>query len=313
MTGVGAVRKNALLLPFLVWLLLFILVPLGLIVYYGVTVEVSIPYEEVVQADGSVMYKLEDGTLLEEEPWETKQEFSLQNFSRVVEPMYLKLLVRSLRIALFTTLWCLALGYPLALILTGRGFKRRNLFLMLIILPMWMNFLLRTYSWMSLLENSGLVNSLLEALGFGRVQFLYTEGAVVLGMVYNFLPFMVLPLYTVMEKIDHSLLEAAADLGANPAQSFVRVTLPFSLPGILEGVTMVFVPAVTTFVISQLMGGGKVPLIGDIIQQQFGKANDWHFGSTLSLLVMVVVLAFMYALGRADKEEDEEKREVRIL
>ena len=184
---------------------------------------------------------------------------------------------------------------------------------MLIILPMWMNFLLRTYSWMSLLENSGLVNSLLEALGFARVQFLYTEGAVVLGMVYNFLPFMVLPLYTVMEKIDHSLLEAAADLGANPLKSFLRITFPFSLPGILEGVTMVFVPAVTTFVISQLMGGGKVPLIGDIIQQQFGKANDWHFGSTLSLLVMVVVLFFMYALGRADKEEEEEKRGVRIL
>lgn len=124
---------------------------------------------------------------------------------------------------------------------------------------------------------------------------------------------MVLPLYTVMEKIDHSLLEAAADLGANPLKSFLRITLPFSLPGILEGVTMVFVPAVTTFVISQLMGGGKVPLIGDIIQQQFGKANDWHFGSTLSLLVMVVVLFFMYALGRADKEEEEEKRGVRIL
>ena len=313
MTGVRAVRKNVLLFPFMVWLLLFILVPLGLIVYYGVTVETPIPYEEAVQPDGSVLYRLEDGTLLEEEPWETTQEFSLQNFARVFEPMYLKLLARSLRIALFTTLWCLALGYPLALILTGRGFKRRNLFLMLIILPMWMNFLLRTYSWMSLLENSGLVNSLLEALGFERIQFLYTEGAVVLGMTYNFLPFMVLPLYTVMEKIDHSLLEAAADLGANPAQSFMRITLPFSLPGILEGITMVFVPAVTTFVISQLMGGGKVPLIGDIIQQQFGKANDWHFGSTLSLLVMGVVLAFMYALGRADKEEDEEKRGVRIL
>ena len=313
MTGVRDLRKNALLVPFLVWLLIFILVPLGLIVYYGVTVEEPIPYEEVAQPDGSVLYQLSDGTLQEEEPWETVRVFSLQNFLRVVESMYLKLLVRSLRVALYTTIICLLLSYPLALILTGRGFRRRNLFLMLIILPMWMNFLLRTYSWMSLLENSGLVNSLLEALGFARVQFLYTEGAVVLGMVYNFLPFMVLPLYTVMEKIDHSLLEAAADLGANPLKSFLRITLPFSLPGILEGVTMVFVPAVTTFVISQLMGGGKVPLIGDIIQQQFGKANDWHFGSTLSLLVMVVVLFFMYALGRADKEEEEEKRGVRIL
>ena len=131
-------------------------------------------------------------------------------------------------------------------------------------------------------------------------------------MVYNYLSFMIMPIYTVIEKIDKSLLEAAADLGASPAKSFLRVTLPYSLPGVLEGITMVFVPAVTTFVISQLMGGGKVPLIGDIIQNQFGKSSDWHFGATLSLLVMVVVLAFMSALGRMDKD-DEPQKEVRIL
>ena len=139
-----------------------------------------------------------------------------------------------------------------------------------------------------------------------------TSFAVVLGMVYNYLSFMIMPIYTVIEKTDHSLLEAAADLGASPVQSFLRVTLPYSLPGVLEGITMVFVPAVTTFVISQLMGGGKVPLIGDIIQNQFGKSSDWHFGSTLSLLVMVVVLAFMGGLQRIDKEEVPQK-EVRIL
>lgn len=226
--------------------------------------------------------------------------------------MYLKLIWRSLYIALITTVICLAMGYPVALILTGRKFKRRNFFLMLIILPMWMNFLLRTYAWLSLLENSGIVNTLLEQLGLPKQQFLYNEGAVVLGMVYNFFPFMVLPLYTVMEKIDHHLLEAASDLGANPLQRFFKITLPFSLPGVLEGVTLVFVPAVTTFVISQLMGGGKIPLIGDIIQQQFGKANDWHFGSTLSLLVMVIVLAFMYALNRTDHDKNEQG-EVRIF
>ena len=198
---------------------------------------------------------------------------------------------------------------------------------MLIILPMWMNFLLRTYSWMSILENSGILNSWIASLrgaipafdrwltsmGVGKkIIFLYNEKAVVLGMVYNYLSFMIMPIYTVIEKTDHSLLEAAADLGASPMQSFLRVTLPYSLPGVLEGITMVFVPAVTTFVISQLMGGGKVPLIGDIIQNQFGKSSDWHFGSTLSLLVMVVVLAFMGGLQRIDKEE-EPRKEVRIL
>ena len=305
-------RRHGLLLPFSVWLILFILLPLGLVFYYGVTVDEPIPYETIENADGTVQYRLEDGTIVDEEPWETRMVFSLANFSRVFEPMYMKLLLRSLKVALYTTLICLFLGYPVALILTGKHFKHRGIILMLMILPMWMNFLLRTYSWMSLLENTGIINSLLESLGFARVKFLYNESAVVLGMVYNFLPFMVLPLYTVMEKIDHSLLEAAADLGANPFMSFVRIVLPFSVPGILEGVTMVFVPAVTTFVVSQLMGGGKVPLIGDVIQQQFGKANDWHFGSTLSILVMVVVLAFMYALGRTDKT-DEEGEEVRLF
>ena len=215
----------------------------------------------------------------------------------------------------------------MALILTGKDFKRPALWLMLLILPMWMNFLLRTYSWMSILENSGILNSWISALrerfpafdawltGMGvgkKIIFLYNEKAVILGMVYNYLSFMIMPIYTVIEKIDHSLLEAAADLGASPRKSFMRVTLPYSIPGVLEGITMVFVPAVTTFVISQLMGGGKVPLIGDVIQNQFGKSSDWHFGSTLSLLVMVVVLAFMGGLGRIDKEEEPQK-EVRIL
>ncbi len=245
----------------------------------------------------------------------------------MVEPTYLKLLIRSLRIALVTTLICLLLGYPVALILTGKDFRHPSLWMMLIILPMWMNFLLRTYSWMSILENSGILNSWITALreafpafdtflndrGVGKkIIFLYNENAVILGMVYNYLSFMIMPIYTVIEKIDHSLLEAASDLGASPVKSFLRVTLPYSLPGVLEGVTMVFVPAVTTFVISQLMGGGKVPLIGDIIQNQFGKSSDWHFGASLSLLVMVVVLAFMRGLQRIDKEEKVQK-EVRIF
>jgi spermidine/putrescine transport system permease protein len=300
-----------LLLPFGLWLVIFILIPLGLVVYYGVTVETPAPYTEIELDDGSVAYRLEDGTVTDLEPFETQASFSLTNFRRLADRMYLELLGRSLLIALITTVICLLLGYPISMILTSRGFKYRNLLLMLIILPMWMNFLLRTYAWMSLLEKTGLINQLLAALGRERSIIFLGEGAVVLGMVYNFLPFMVLPLYSVMEKIDHSLLDAAADLGANPRKAFWRITLPFSLPGVLEGITMVFVPAVTTFVIPQLMGSGKVPLVGDIIQQQFTRANDWHFGAAMSLLVMVIVLTFMYAINRADPEETGQK-EVRI-
>lgn len=320
-------RKNrALLAPFVLWAAIFIVVPLLMIVWYGVTVEESIPYTEEMQEDGATYFRLEDGTLTAERP-QKRTVVSLSNFKRMLEPTYLKLLLRSLKIAIITTVICLLLGYPVALILTGKDFKRPALWLMLIVLPMWMNFLLRTYSWMSILENSGILNSWISSLreaipafdawltGMGvgkKIIFLYNENAVILGMVYNYLSFMIMPIYTVIEKIDHSLLEAAADLGASPRKSFLRVTLPYSLPGVLEGITMVFVPAVTTFVISQLMGGGKVPLIGDIIQNQFGKSSDWHFGSTLSLLVMVVVLAFMGTLNRIDKEEETQK-EVRIL
>ena len=320
-------KNRALAVPFMLWAMIFIVVPLVMIVYYGVTVEEPIPYTEIVQADGSVAYQLEDGTVQTEKPWQKRAVVSLSNFKRMMEPTYLRLLLRSLKVAVITTLICLLLGYPVALILTGKDFRRPALWLLLLILPMWMNFLLRTYSWMSILENSGLLNSWIASLREAipaldefltargvrrRIIFLYNENAVILGMVYNYLSFMIMPIYTVIEKIDKSLLEAAADLGASPAKSFMRVTLPYSLPGVLEGITMVFVPAVTTFVISQLMGGGKVPLIGDIIHNQFGKASDWHFGSTLSLLVMVVVLAFMAAIHRIDKD-DEPVKEVRIL
>ena len=321
-------RNKTLIVPFALWAVLFILLPLALIVWYGVTVEEPVPYTEIALDDGSVAYRLEDGSVVAQQPWQRRAVFSVTNFKRMLEPTYLRLLIRSLRVALVTTLVCLLLGYPVSLILTGKDFKHPALWLMLIILPMWMNFLLRTYSWMSILENSGILNSwiaslreaipafdaLLTRMGVkGKIIFLYNENAVVLGMVYNYLPFMIMPIYTVIEKIDRSLLEAAADLGANPVKSFARVTLPFSIPGVLEGITMVFVPSVTTFVVSQLMGGGKVPLIGDIIQNQFGKSSDWHFGATLSLLVMVVVLAFMGTLNKVDKEDDEPRGEVRIL
>ena len=321
-------RKNrTLAVPFTLWAVFFIAVPLLLVVWYGVTVEVPVAYEEIRTSDGAVAYQLENGTITREKPWQKKTVMRFSNFRRMLEPTYMRLLVRSLRVAIITTLICLLLGYPVALMLTGKDFRHPSLWLMLIILPMWMNFLLRTYSWMSILENSGILNSWIAALreripsfdqwlnGMGvgkKIIFLYNEQAVILGMVYNYLSFMIMPIYTVIEKTDKTLLEAASDLGASPIKCFLRVTLPYSLPGVMEGITMVFVPAVTTFVIGQLMGGGKVPLIGDMIQDQFGKASDWHFGSTLSLLVMVVVLAFMHALSRIDKEQGSSE-EVRIL
>ena len=279
--------------PFAVWMVLFTVVPLGIVAWFAFT-----------DAQGS---------------------FTLDNIRAIGD--YAGTFLDSIAQGGLATILCLVLAYPLAFSIARSSERVQQTMVLIVMLPMWMNFLLRTYSWMSILENSGILNSWIASLrdaipafdrwltsmGVGKkIIFLYNEKAVVLGMVYNYLSFMIMPIYTVIEKTDHSLLEAAADLGASPVQSFLRVTLPYSLPGVLEGITMVFVPAVTTFVISQLMGGGKVPLIGDIIQNQFGKSSDWHFGSTLSLLVMVVVLAFMGGLQRIDKEE-EPRKEVRIL
>ena len=212
-------KNKALAVPFVLWAVLFIAVPLAMVVWYGVTVEETPAYVEVAGDNGQTLFQLEDGTVTAERP-QKRTAVSLANFRRMLEPTYLKLLLRSLKIALFTTIICLLLGYPVALILSSRDFKRPGLWLMLIILPMWMNFLLRTYSWMSILENSGILNSWIASLrdaipafdrwltsmGVGKkIIFLYNEKAVVLGMVYNYLSFMIMPIYTVIEKTDHSL------------------------------------------------------------------------------------------------------------
>ncbi|MBQ8004422.1 MAG: ABC transporter permease [Oscillospiraceae bacterium] len=229
-------------------------------------------------------------------------EFSIDGFLRLFDPMYLGVILKSFKVAIISTLVCILCGYPAAYILARSRSRAKFIIVILMLLPMWMNFLLRTYSWLSILENTGIVNTVLSAMGFSKVRFLYNEGAVVLGTVYNYLPFMIMPIYITLLKLDESHLEAAADLGANPVQAFLRVTLPFSVPGILSGISMVFVPSVTTFVISQLMGGGKVPLIGDVIEQQFRVVNDWHFGSALSVVIMVIVLIFMHFINRGDVE-----------
>ncbi|NLW57116.1 MAG: ABC transporter permease [Firmicutes bacterium] len=261
--------------PYLVWMLIFIFIPLLLVLFFSLTVRTP------------------EGLA-----------FSFENFQRFFEPIYLRVLLRSVYLALISTIICLVLGYPMAMILAGNNFKRKNVMVFLFVVPMWMNFLLRTYAWMTLLERQGLLNTFLSFLGLPPLNLLYTQEAVVLGMVYNFLPFMVLPIYSVLSKIDRQLIEAAADLGADQVTIFRRVIFPLSLPGVMSGITMVFMPAVTTFVISRLLGGGQFTLIGNLIEQQFLFVGDWHFGSAISMVMMVIILLSIGVLSRYDKEHE---------
>ena len=274
-------RMRALAYPYVIWILFFIVLPLILILFYSFS-------------SGNI----HDPSTLS---------FSLESYGRVLEPMYLKVILNSFGLAAISTVLCLLLGYPVALIISKANPKYRNMLLMFLLVPMWMNFLLRTYAWMSLLSPNGFINRMLEFLGLPRLEIMPGEGAVLLGMVYNFLPFMVLPIYTVLSKIDGHILEAAADLGANKALSFIRVILPLSLPGVVSGITMVFLPGVSTFVISGLLGGGKTPLIGDLIEQQFLSDRNWHFGSSLSIILMIIILISMAVMSRIDRQAAAEE------
>ncbi|MBE6928710.1 MAG: ABC transporter permease [Clostridia bacterium] len=232
-------------------------------------------------------------------------DFTMENFVRFFDfanPMYMQVLWRSIYLAIISTIICLLLGYPMAYILSQLSPRVRGVVSVLFILPMWMNFLLRTYSWMSLLEKTGLINRLLEALSLPSLDIMYTQWAVVLGNVYNFLPFMILPIYNVLIKIDKSVVEAAQDLGAPPYRVFTRVIFPLSLGGVASGITMTFMPAVTTFVISKLLGGGQNTLIGDLIEKQFKVTGNWGFGSAMSVIIMVLILIAMN-ITPGDKEE----------
>ena len=235
---------------------------------------------------------------------------TLENFAEM--GAYTSVFLRSFRLALVATLICLLIGYPVSYWMAHEGPGFQRVAMALIMLPMWMNFLLRTYSWMSILENNGLLNQLfraiglLDLLGVEYVPMIGTSGAVVLGMVYNYLPFMILPIYSVIEKLDGSLLEAARDLGANSARVFLRVILPLSLPGVLSGVTMVFVPSVSTFAISKLLGGSNELLLGDLIEQQFlGTAYNPYLGSAIALVMMVIVVVCMAVMNRFGEGEEQ--------
>ncbi len=238
-------------------------------------------------------------------------EFTLQNIIRVGD--YAPVIIKSLFLAFIATAICLVLGYPFAYIMARKTSNIRSTMFMLIMLPMWMNFLLRTYSWMTILENNGLLNRFLGLFGIGPFEMINTQGAIVLGMVYDYLPFMIVPLYTVMMKMDHSLVQAAQDLGATPLQVFINVTLPQTVQGIKTGITMVFVPAVSTFVISRMLGGGSELMVGDLIEMQFGSNNyNPNLGSAISFVLMIIVLICMSMMNQFDSDAVEKEGRIAI-
>jgi spermidine/putrescine transport system permease protein len=226
-------------------------------------------------------------------PW------TFENYQRALDPLYLAILWRSICIAAVSTLLCLLLGFPLALYI-ARAERHKTLLLNLVMLPFWTSFLIRTYAWMFLLRDTGLVNMLLEGLHIVRapLPLLFNDGAVVLGLVYGFLPFMVLPLYAILEKLDPALLDAAFDLGATPWIALWRVVVPLSRPGITAGCVLVFIPCLGAYLTPDLMGGGKTVMLGNLVQSQFTTARDWPFGAAISLLLMLIVLLVAWALGK---------------
>ena len=263
-------QLKVLSLPYLVWMVIFILVPILMMAFFAFTTE--------------------NGAL------------TLEHISDVGQ--YANIFVRSIWLALIATAICLVLAYPIAFILSRMEKHKQGTMLMLVMLPRWMNFLLRTYAWMTLLGNNGIINYLLGLIGLGPYKLINTSAAVVLGMVYNYLPFMILPLYSVMEKIDKSVIEAATDLGCNSAKVLFKVILPLSLPGITSGITMVFVPAISTFIISRMLGGGSNLLIGDLIEMQFlGNAYDPHLGAAIALVLMVIILVIMTVMNQFSPDD----------
>ena len=219
--------------------------------------------------------------------------FTLDNFSRFFEPLYVKILITSLILAGLSTILRLIVGYPVAYIISKMSEKVRNNMILIFIIPMWMNFLLRTYAWLTLLGNKGLINKFIGLFGLGPWDLMYNSKAIMIGMVYNFLPFMVLPIYTVLLKMDTKLIEAAKDLGANDFEVFTKVIFPLSLPGIYTGITMVFIPAISTFVVPNLLGGNNFYLIGNLIEKQFTFTGDWGFGSAISMVLILIMLLIL--------------------
>lgn len=276
-------KFSQLALPYIVWAVLMLVLPMGLIAVYSV----------MEQGNSIVTFA-----------------FTLEHYKKFfTDPDFLLILWRSLLIAIKTTVICLFLGYPIAYFIARSKEKTQNLLILCITIPMWINMLVRTYAWIGLLSEGGFIQKLLSFIGLGNTELLYTEGAVLLGMVYNFLPFMILQIQTSLSKMDHSLLEASADLGANPAIAFLRVTLPLSLPGVINGITLVFLPAVSSFFIPKLLGGGQYFLIGNMIENQFITVGEWNFGSAISMVMAVIMMLLMMAVRKAETRNQGGKEE----
>ena len=265
-----SMNKKLLSLPFIFWSAMFVIVPLCMVFYYGLT--------------------------------DKSGAFTLDNILAIATAEHSKALWEALKLSVISTVICLLLAYPLAMILCNMNVNQNSFLVLIFILPMWMNFLLRTLAWQTLLEKTGVINSILSTLHLPALNIINTPSAIVLGMVYNFLPFMVLPLYNVLVKIDKSVINAAYDLGANGVQTFVRIIFPLSLPGMFSGITIVFVPALTTFVISKILGGSKILLIGNVIEQEFTQTGNWNLGSGLSIVLMLFIIFNMVISVITDKE-----------
>ncbi len=263
-------NKKLLSAPFIFWSVLFILVPLCMVFYYGLTDKTGA--------------------------------FTLNNILAIATQEHSKALWESIKLSLISTVICFLLAYPLAMILSHMNTNKNSFIVLIFILPMWMNFLLRTLAWQTLLEKTGVINSVLSFLHLPALNIINTPYAIVLGMVYNFLPFMVLPIYNVLVKIDVNVINAARDLGANSFQTFLKIIFPLSIPGVISGITMVFVPALTTFVISKILGGSKILLIGNVIEQEFTQTGNWHLGSGLSIVLMLFIIFNMVISAVTDKD-----------
>lgn len=272
----SAAIRNLFAVPFLIWAVLFIFCPVVAIAWYGLT-----------DAQGAM---------------------TLANISLMTHWEYLKALELSIVLALISTVICLIVAYPLCLILTEKKRGKGSLLFLLFILPMWMNSLLTTMAWQTILEKNGILNQFLRLLSLPDVSLINTSAAIVIGMIYNFLPYMVLPLYVALSKINGNVIAAARDLGASSWQTFTKVILPLSLPGAISGITMVFIPSLTTFFISGLLGGNKILLIGNIVEQEFTMAYDWHLGSGLSLVLMVFIVINMAVTAYFDRSEGQVKK-----
>lgn len=304
--------------PYLVWMVIFILVPLILIGVFAFTTTVQVDSEgnvltteeydtyvaDLIAEYDEIGEDYDINELLENDDITEKTVFTLAHILEVSK--YSSVLINSAWLALIATAICLVIAYPLAYMISRMRESRQKLALMLVMLPMWMNFLLRTYAWMTLLEKNGLINKLFGLIGLGPFEMINTQGAVVLGMIYNYLPFMILPLYSVMTKIDSRTIEAAQDLGANGIQVLGRVIIPLSMPGVATGITQVFVPSISTFIISRMLGGGTNMLIGDLIDLQFlGNAYNPSLGAAISLVLMVFIILCMSITNQLDNEDME--------